>query len=632
MSHLLARRVVDVAVLTISLWTAFLLRFDFTMPEASVEQALIVTPFVVLLQMLALHRFGVHRLLGRHISFDDLGAFVAASITWLVPMLAVRIVFPPGTWRIPLSVSLIDTLVAVVGLLAVRLALRMHAELWRGETTLASGTTPVLLVGAGEAGLKVAREIRRHNTDLHVVGFVDDDPAKRDAKMAGFEVVGKPEDIPGLVEQYGVDHVIVTIIDPAPGVMQRIAAICAAVPIRVRTVPSFFEIVQGTGSLTAFQDVDVEDLLGRDPVRLDLMADLHGYLNGRVVMVTGAGGSIGSELARQVAGFTPSRLVLVEQFEGSLFTIQRELVDSYPEVTLMPYVANVADSDRMRSIFASCRPDVVVHAAAHKHVAMMEHNSGEAIKNNTFGTEVVAEMAGVFGASCFVLVSTDKAVRPSSIMGASKRLAEMVVQHFDEKFENSRFIAVRFGNVMASSGSVVPIFQDQVRRGGPVTVTHEDASRYFMTIPEASRLVLTAGAIGHGGEVMVLDMGQPVRIIDLARNLIKLSGYVPDRDISIEITGLKPGEKISEELYTDGEAMELTRHPKIFIGRAHGHEEIQQVLKALRPYVDDGQDDDLRRLLSDSIPDSQLAAPLLEYFDSVSTEGAISERPFGEAR
>jgi FlaA1/EpsC-like NDP-sugar epimerase len=567
----------------------------------------VVTPFVVLMQVVVIRHYGIHRAVGKYLSFYDLGAFFWASITWLVPMLGVRALAPDGPWRIPISVSLMDTLLALAGILAIRVAQRTQAEGWQvGPQAIA---TPVLLVGAGAAGVEVARELRRHDSPLRVLGFVDDDPGKDGAVIAGSQVLGTSADIPDLVQRLDVDHVIVSIADAGPGAISRIVGICETIPIRVRTIPSFKEIIEGSVAITKFRDVELEDLLGRDPVNLD-PAELRSYLDHRVVMVTGAGGSIGSELARQVAQFNVGRLLLVEQYEGALFEIHRELIRSYPRVLLEPLVADITDQARMRSIFERFSPDVVVHAAAHKHVAMMEVNAFEAVKNNTFGTQVVAELAGEYRASSFVLVSTDKAVRPSSVMGATKRLAEMVVQLQNDRFELTKFIAVRFGNVLGSSGSVVPIFKDQIAKGGPVTVTDVAATRYFMTIPEASRLVLTAGVIGNGGEVMVLDMGEPVRIIDLARSLITLSGYVPDEDIPIELTGLKPGEKLTEELYAASEEMELTRHPRIFVGQSNGHQKVKASLVELAAVVRTGDESALRATIGSAVADSKLVTSL----------------------
>jgi len=522
------RSLLDSAVLLAAFWAAFLLRFEFDIPAESLNAMLVVTPFVFALQILALRLFGGHRVAGEYFSYSDIPSFAMAAGVWLVPMLAVRLLAPPGQWQIPISVTLIDTILATAGLMVVRLGQRFRAEVRYRRSLRWTDQKPVLLVGAGEAGAKVARELHCTDSELRVAGYVDDDPRKRGAAISGALVLGGIDDIPRIAREHNVDHVIVSIADPAPDLLQRIVDKCGEVPVRARSIPSYLDIVQGKRAITAFGDVEVGDLLGREPVSFSAHAEMLDLIRGHVVMVTGAGGSIGSELSRQVADIGPRLLLLVERFEGALFRVNRELGRANPDTARLALVADITDPDRMESIFNRYRPDVVVHAAAHKHVSVMEENPGEAIKNNTFGTRLVAELAGESAARCFVQVSTDKAVHPTSIMGMSKRLAEMVVQQCDETYCGTKFVAVRFGNVMGSSGSVVPIFKEQIREGGPVTVTHQEATRYFMTIPEASRLVLTAAAISKGGEVMVLDMGEPVRIIDLARNMIRLSGYLPN--------------------------------------------------------------------------------------------------------
>lgn len=597
---------VDVAILVISLWLAFLLRFDFRLPEDSLRSMLSITPFVLALQLAIVYRCGVQRVIGQYISVEDLGVFSRAAVGWLVPMVGARLLLPQGLWRIPLGVTFIDSFLAVVGLISIRLVQRLVHEHQARVASQPVPALPVLLVGAGHAGAMVAREVSHHpEACLKIVGFVDDDLQKQGKRLSGLAVVGTISDLPQLVVTHAVDHVIVTIVDAEPGVMRRVVNICNEIPIRVRTVPGLLEIVRGAVSITKFRDVGMEDLLGRDPIRLGSQG-LHRYLDGRTVMITGAGGSIGSELARQVAAMDPRQLLLVDRCEGALFEIRRELEEAFSDLTLLALIGDICDGQRMRGIFERYSPHVVVHAAAHKHVGMMEDNPCEAVKNNTFGTELIATMAGEFGVDSFVLISTDKAVNPSSVMGASKRLAEMMIQDMDEKYDGTRFIAVRFGNVMGSSGSVIPIFKDQVRQGGPVTVTHKDATRYFMTIPEASKLVLTAGNMGQGGEIMVLDMGQPVRILDLARNLITLSGYSPDDEIPIAITGLRKGEKLTEELYADAEEMELTDHPKIFVGRVNDRPDMSVVVARLRELIDSGDDVALVRAMHSAIVGSQL--------------------------
>jgi FlaA1/EpsC-like NDP-sugar epimerase len=361
-------------------------------------------------------------------------------------------------------------------------------------------------------------------------------------------------------------------------------------------------------SISRFRDIAMEDLLQRDPVRLDTR-QLDRFLGGRCVLVTGAGGSIGSELANQVARFAPRRLVLLERAEFALFEVERKMRQLWPQLDIVAVIGDVADERRVRSVLLAHAPDVVLHAAAHKHVPLMESNVAEAVRNNVFGTEIVARLAGELGVGTFLLISTDKAVRPTSVMGATKRLAELTIQHLEIAHPNTRFVAVRFGNVLGSAGSVIPIFRDQIATGGPVTVTHPDMKRYFMTIPEAAQLVLQAGAMGGGGEIFVLDMGEPVRIVDLAREMIRMSGYEPERDIQIRFTGSRPGEKLFEELSTDGEDMEKTRHPKIFIGRIASmpENEVRRGLSELAAFVESGDDLALRSCLGSLIPEATLA-------------------------
>jgi FlaA1/EpsC-like NDP-sugar epimerase len=376
--------------------------------------------------------------------------------------------------------------------------------------------------------------------------------------------------------------------------MRRIVEVCRTSGARIRTIPGMDHLIEGRVQISQIRNVAIEDLLGREPVQLDtqLIAE---HLNGRVVMVTGAGGSIGAELCRQVARFGPARLVLVEQAENALFQIHRELQNTTRNVSLVPVIADICDSRRMERVFAEHKPTAVFHAAAHKHVPMMEWNPGEAIKNNAFGTKKLADLSDRYGVREFVMISTDKAVNPTSIMGVSKRVAEIYCQALSQR-SKTRFITVRFGNVLGSNGSVVPIFQEQIAHGGPVTVTHPEMKRYFMTIPEACQLVMQAGAMGTGGEIFVLDMGEPVKIVDLARDLITLSGLRPGEDIEIQFTGIRPGEKLFEELAADEERADKTRHPKIFVGRFRPYEwdAVEQGMVALHENSE-GRDDALIR-------------------------------------
>jgi FlaA1/EpsC-like NDP-sugar epimerase len=414
--------------------------------------------------------------------------------------------------------------------------------------------------------------VRRNSTDRHeVVGFLDDNREKLHADIHGVRVLGAIDRLPEVVVGRDVDEVILAVPSATGPQMRRIVDLCKAANVRFKTMPGVDQLIDGRVSLNQVRNVAIDDLLGRDPVKLDMNA-IGDAIEGHVVMVTGAGGSIGSELCRQVARFSPAALLLVERTENSLFEIHRELIGKgLSPSALIPCVADVVDASRMEALFALHKPTVVIHAAAHKHVPMMEWNPGEAVKNNVGGTRTLAELAHRHQVERFVMVSTDKAVNPTSVMGATKRVAEICVQSLSQQ-SRTRFVTVRFGNVLGSAGSVIPIFKEQIAAGGPVTVTHPEMKRYFMTIPEASQLVLQAGTMGEGGEIFILDMGEPVKIADLARDLITLSGFTPGEDIEIAFTGMRPGEKLFEELSVDAEAAVKTAHPKIFVGKFRPYE------------------------------------------------------------
>jgi FlaA1/EpsC-like NDP-sugar epimerase len=450
----------------------------------------------------------------------------------------------------------------------------------------------------------VAREIQgRPDLGLDAVAFVDDDPVKQGTYIAGVPVLGRSDEIEGVAAKIGARQVLISMASAPGKAIRRVLRLCEQARLPVKIVPGLFELIGGAKAL-AIRDVSLEDLLRREPVDLDTDS-IAGVIRDRVVLITGAGGSIGSELCRQVARFGPKRLVLLEQAENNLFFIERELRQLFPQLDVVPCVADVCDAKRVEVVFAANHPQTVFHAAAHKHVPMMEANAGEAVKNNVFGTMTVAEAADRFAASEFVLVSTDKAVNPASVMGATKRAAEIYVQALSSR-SNTRFVAVRFGNVLGSAGSVVPIFREQIAKGGPITVTHPGMKRYFMTIPEATQLVLQAAALGKGGEILILDMGDPVRLVDLAQDLIVLSGLRPGVDIEITYTGIRPGEKLFEELSTAEEAAERTVHPRIYIGRisAHALSEVAARLARLRALVERGAEgDEVRLALREVVPE-----------------------------
>jgi FlaA1/EpsC-like NDP-sugar epimerase len=423
-----------------------------------------------------------------------------------------------------------------------------------------------LIVGAGSAGSMLVRQLMKsHDTDLQPVGFIDDDEKKQKLQIYDVTVMGGTKDIPRLVEKYGIENIIIAIPSLRKGQLQDVYQECSKTNAKTQIMPMIEDIVSGKVSVNQFRDVQVEDLLGREPVELDIKS-ISEKLTGKTILVTGAGGSIGSEICRQVSKFKPKKLLLLGHGENSIYTIDMELRNKHKdEFEIIPIIADIQDRTRIFEVMEVHTPDVVYHAAAHKHVPLMEYNPKEAVKNNVIGTKNLAEAADTFGVRTFVLVSSDKAVNPTNVMGSTKRIAEMVIQNLD-KDSQTNFVAVRFGNVLGSRGSVIPLFKKQIQAGGPVTVTHPDMTRYFMTIPEASRLVMQAGALARGGEIFVLDMGEPVKIVDLAKNLIKLSGYSID-EIGIKYAGIRPGEKMYEELLGENEVHGEAIFPKIFIGK-----------------------------------------------------------------
>ena len=602
----------DLLALVAAFWLAYFLRFDFYIPRENLLFALRQFPYVVLIQFAALLVAGVYTFIWRYVGMAEVRAFVNAAYWSCLPILALRFVGPTTLhpWRVPVSIICINTFLAFGGVLGLRVLRRALYERYERENRTArddSKKKSVLLIGAGQAGVLAAREIRgRGDTGLVIKGFVDDDPVKQGSVIYGIKVLGTTDDMTRLVQVFGIDQVVITIAAASRNEIRRIVALCEQVPVKVQIIPGLYEILQGNVEVSRIRDLLIEDLLGREPVRLD-EEDMSRFLAGKTVVVTGAGGSIGAELARQTALFRPARLLLLERAEFALFNIDRELRERWPEISIIPLVADVSNEARLRLIFEAHRPQVVLHAAAHKHVPLMELNGAEAVKNNVLATRMIGGIAGEFGVEAFVMISTDKAVRPTSIMGASKRVAELVVQDLDRRYQ-TRYVAVRFGNVIGSAGSVIPIFREQIRKGGPVTVTHPDMVRYFMTIPEAAQLVLQAGAMGEGGEIFVLDMGQPVKILDLAKDTITLSGLKPFEDIDIVFTGIRPGEKLFEELEVRDECLTKTRHPKIYIGKIASYpaDAVRGALERLAALSENELDGELRAFLSEFLPEASL--------------------------
>jgi FlaA1/EpsC-like NDP-sugar epimerase len=543
---------------------AYWLRFNLAVPPEFLSAALSTLYWVVPLQALVFWRFGLYRGIWRFASLPDLKRIVLAVglAALLIPL--VLILFHVSA-VVPRSVLILDPLLLLIVMGGSRLAYRAWKE-HRLASLLRPGSKPVLVAGAGLAADFLLRELARNPAGFHVVGLLDDSHDKQGRLVQGIPVLGALDDVATCAKKMEVDDVVLALPSAAHEVRKRITQSCTEAGLNVMTIPSLEDLVAGRVSVSSLRRIELEDLLGRDPVELD-ESGLHQLLTGQVVMVTGAGGSIGSELCRQIARFAPAKLVLFEQSELALYAMEQELPQRFPRLQIVPLIGDVKNAVWVNQVMAEQRPAVLFHAAAYKHVPLMENsNAWEAVRNNVLGTQVVAAAAQAQGVGKFVMISTDKAVNPTNVMGATKRLAEMACQAMQQP-GGTRFVSVRFGNVLGSSGSVIPKFQKQIDAGGPVTVTHPDITRFFMSIPEAAQLVLQAGLMGEGGEIFVLDMGEPVRIAELAKLMIRLSGAEPDR-IRIEYTGLRPGEKLYEELLADDESTLPTPHPKLRVAKA----------------------------------------------------------------
>jgi FlaA1/EpsC-like NDP-sugar epimerase len=608
---------IDLLIMIAAYVGAVALRFEFS-PPRMVEQIRpdLLAP-VLGCQLAALYLTGCYKLVWRYVSIGDLPRLAYGVMASTMVLLLVRLLLPMTQTSlpfVPLSVVILNAGILYAGICGVRLLRRAMVEqetrrIHRVGSENADGAVcrRVLLVGAGSAGNAVVKDLKLHGSGLRIMGFLDDDPDKRNGMIQGVKVIGTVADLPALVRSLRIDEVIVTMVNVPRRVLRDVTHMCETIPVPVRIVPGYFEIVAGSINVSRIRDVDIEDLLGREPVTMD-EPELARFISGRRVLITGAGGSIGSELSRQVARFGPSEILLAERAENALYEIHREIRGQRGDIEILPLLADVADERRIAGILSERRPQVIVHAAAHKHVPMMEMNPGEAIKNNTLAARRLGELALEAGVERVVQVSTDKAVNPTSVMGASKRLAELALQDLNG-VGATQFVAVRFGNVLGSAGSVIPLFREQIRRGGPVTVTHPDMVRYFMTIPEAVGLILQAAAMAQGGEIFVLDMGEPVRIVDLAEEMIRLSGFRPHEDIAITFTGMRPGEKLFEELSTDEEDATKTRHPRIFIGRISARRtgEVTEMLARFRDLCSrEAPAEDIRAAIRQTLPEALL--------------------------
>jgi FlaA1/EpsC-like NDP-sugar epimerase len=560
---------IDILFLYLAYFLSYFVRFEGNIPPVEISNFKHTVWFVIPFKLLVFFYFKLYKGMWRYTSINDLinlikTTFVGSTVIILVVLYVNRF------QGYPRSVFIIDAFLTLFFIGGIRLFIRLVHQTGASNLPksaqlpffkgMEEGEKRLLIIGAGDAGEKILRELHSNRRlKYDVVGFLDDDSKKHGMQIHGVPVLGNIDQILNLVKEYEVDELLIAIASATRKEMRQIVDLCKETGLKYRIIPGMGELIDGRLTVKAIRDVAYEDLMGREAVQLET-EKIGEYLKDKTILVTGAGGSIGSELCKQIARFFPENLILVDRTENNLYEIELELRKEFPYVKFTSILGNVLNQSVLRTVFSKHKPNAIFHAAAYKHVPMMELNPWESIFTNILGTQRLLEVIQEFEAERFVLVSTDKAVRPTNVMGASKRVAELLTQCYDSRFNPTRFMSVRFGNVIGSSGSVMPLFKKQIVRGGPVTVTHPEMTRYFMTIPEAAQLIFQAGALGEGGEIFILDMGAPVKILDLARDLIRLSGFEPDEDIPIQFVGLRPGEKLYEELITEGEGIYPTSH------------------------------------------------------------------------
>lgn len=592
---------IDIILINISYMSAIYFRFMEGIPRIYLDDYKRDIVSITVIYLFCFYMFKLYKSLWIHASIDEfilsIGGCIAANILSAVWCSVI------GS-SLPFGVNILAVVFSIVYVVGFRISFRIYRRIIIHFNSIDKRDYKrILIFGAGSAGRMIIEEMKRHpEMKCNPVALIDDSKYKQGTLISGVKVMGDREKIKEIVTKKLVNEIIIAIPSLKSENRREIIDLCKTTSCKVKIIPGMYEIINGKVSLNNIREVEVEDLLGRDTINLD-NEGISEYLTGKIILVTGGGGSIGSELCRQIARYYPKELLILDIYENNAYELENELKRNYPQLSLKVLIASVRDKKRLDKIFNEYKPDIVFHAAAHKHVPLMEFNPSEAIKNNVFGTMNLAECADKYNTKRFVLISTDKAVNPTNIMGASKRACEMIIQSMDEH-SKTEFVAVRFGNVLGSNGSVIPLFKKQIATGGPVTVTNKYITRFFMTIPEAAQLVLQAGAYAEGGEIFVLDMGKPVKIYDLACELIRLSGFEPNKDIKIEVTGLRPGEKLYEELLMAEEGLQETRHNKIFIGRPtfNDIDELKRKFDEMRLIIEHGSKEEVIKKVEELVP------------------------------
>lgn len=592
----------DTLIIVNSYILAFIIRFNFDFIMDERNGLILFLPVIVIIYLMMLSIFKMYKSIWTIVGIDEVAfGLIACLIATGIILITSTII--SSIYYIDHITVLLAGLFIMIFTIGIRVSFRIYRRMIsHGRVLLNSSNISnlekILIIGAGSCGQLIIEEVRKQNPiKQKVIGVIDDNPSKIGTYLRGIKILGNRNKIIAISEEKNIDLILIAMPSVDGKTKKEIIEICQSTRAKVKIIPGMYELIGGKVSLNRMRDIDLRDLLGREEVILDKQG-IKDYIENKVVMVTGGGGSIGSELCRQIAKFSPKLLLILDIYENNAYELENEIISNFKNLKEKVLIASVREEKRLENIFNEYKPQVIFHAAAHKHVPLMECNPEEAIKNNVIGTLNVAECAHKYGAERFVLISTDKAVNPTNVMGASKRMCEMIIQAID-KNSNTEFVAVRFGNVLGSNGSVIPLFKKQIAKGGPVTLTHKKITRYFMLIPEAAQLVLQAGAYAKGGEIFVLDMGNPVLIYDLAKDLIKLSGFEPEVDIKIEITGLRPGEKLYEELLMDEEGLRKTSHEKIFIAKPgeYDFEMLKLGVNALKKIADLGDVETLKTAL-----------------------------------